>query len=207
MQYSTKLLVEDMTSMPENETYNRILDVAAELFSARGYEGVTLRDIGNAVNIKHASLYYYAPQGKTQLYMAVMERNFERHRDGITDAIATAETEVRAQLRAVGRWLISQPPMNMTRVIHTESAAIGKEQATRLAQLAYEALRQPLVRALRAARERGEITQRNLDMAALSFVTLIEVVHGVPTGMNQAQMEAYIDEVIEMLMMGWVARS
>jgi AcrR family transcriptional regulator len=192
--------------MTENETYTRILDAAAELFSTRGYEAVTLRDIGNAVSIKHASLYHYAPKGKKQLYISVMERNFQRHRQGITQAIAHADENIRAQLRAVGRWLTSQPPMNMTRVIHAETEAIGHEQAARLARLAYEALREPLVDALRTAKERGEIVQRNLDMAALSFITLIEVVHGVPARMNPEQMEAYIDEVIEMLMLGWSAR-
>ena len=50
--------------MTETEMYARILDAAAELFSTRGYEAVTLRDIGNAVSIRHASLYHYAPKGK-----------------------------------------------------------------------------------------------------------------------------------------------
>ncbi|MDX2139409.1 MAG: TetR/AcrR family transcriptional regulator [Chloroflexota bacterium] len=195
-----------MKKRHDNETYQRLLDAASEQFGTRGYKAVTLRDIGNALGMEHASLYYYAPGGKKQLYLDVMERSFLRHQEGIEAAIAQAGEDVRAQLKAVGRWLVSQPPMDMKGVIHTSSVEIGEEQSARLSQLAYNALRQPLVKALAAARKREEISQRNLDMAALAFVTLIEVVHGIPVRMNAAQMDAYIDEVIEMLLMGWVGR-
>jgi AcrR family transcriptional regulator len=190
----------------DNDTYQRILDAAAKLFATRGYKGVTLRDIGDALGMKHASLYYYAPDGKPQLYRDVMERSFRRHREGITQAIAGAGDGVRAQLRAVGRWLVSQPPMEMSRVIHADAAGIGSEEAAGLSQLAYEALREPLVAALRAARADDQIALRNLDMGALAFVTLVEVVHAVPGGMSAGQMEVYLDELIDMLMNGWVRR-
>jgi AcrR family transcriptional regulator len=189
----------------DNATRERILDTAAELFAAHGYDSVTLRDIGSAVGMKHASLYYYAPGGKKQLYVEVMERNFLRHRDGITAALASSD-DLREQLRAVGRWLASQPPMDMSRVIYAVAQGIGEAEAARLATLAYNALREPLVAALQDARQQGHIAQRNLDMAALAYVTLIEVVHAAPIGMSKAQMNAYIDEVIDMLMNGWVGR-
>jgi AcrR family transcriptional regulator len=190
----------------DNDTYNRILDVASDLFSKRGYDAVTLRDIGNAVQIKHASLYYYAPEGKTQLYMAVMERNLRRHREGILRALGQAEGDVRGQLRAVGQWLISQPPLNMSSVIQVDTQAIGAENAAHLSRMAYDALREPLVAALDAARTSGQITLRNLDMGALAFLTMIEVVHGVPSSGGKLLMDAYIDELIDMLMRGWEPR-
>jgi AcrR family transcriptional regulator len=195
-----------MATNQDNATYQRVLDAAAELFSARGYEAVTLRDIGNAVNIKHASLYYYAPEGKQQLYMAVMERAFQRHRAGITQAIAGAEPDIRHQLRAVGHWLVSQPPMNMSRVIQADTNALGSDNALRLSRFAYDALREPLVAALGQARADGRITLRNLDMGALTFLTMIEVVHSVPSSGGKMLMDAYIDELIEMLMRGWEVR-
>lgn len=195
-----------MKTNTDNATYQRILDAAAELFSARGYEAVTLRDIGNAVSIKHASLYYYAPEGKQQLYMAVMERAFQRHRAGIIQAIADAETDIRSQLRAVGHWLVSQPPMNMSRVIQADTAALGSVNAVRMSRFAYDALREPLVAALEQARVDGHITLRNLDMGALTFLTMIEVVHSVPSSGGKMLMDAYIEELIEMLMRGWETR-
>lgn len=192
--------------MPDNETYQRILDAAAELFARHGYEAVTLRDIGQALAMKHASLYYYAPEGKKQLYLDVMERNLMRHREGIAAAIAGAGDDLRAQLRAVGRWLISQPPVDMRRLIRVDTKSIGAAEAAHLSQLANAALREPLVAALGRARDAGLITLRNLDMGAVAFITMIEVVHGVQTSGNKMPMDAYIDELIDMLMNGWLGR-
>jgi len=192
--------------MPDNETYQRVLDVAADLFARRGYEAVTLRDIGQALDMKHASLYYYAPNGKKQLYMDVMERNLQRHREGIAAAISSAGEDLRAQLRAVGRWLISQPPVDMRRLILVDTKSIGESEAAHLSQLANVALREPLVAALGRARGDGQIALRNLDMGAVAFITMIEVVHGVQTGGSKMPMDAYIDELIDMLMNGWLGR-
>jgi len=47
------------------------------LFSKRGYIRVRLRDIASAMGMKHASLYYYAPAGKQQLFIEVVERNLQ----------------------------------------------------------------------------------------------------------------------------------
>ncbi len=73
--------------LPDNETCEHILKVANELFSQRGFAAVRLRDIAAAVGMKHASLYYYVPGGKEQLFIEVLERNFHRHREGLTQAI------------------------------------------------------------------------------------------------------------------------
>lgn len=193
--------------MPDNETYQRILDAAAELFARHGFEAVTLRDIGQALDMKHASLYYYVPKGKKQLYMDVMERNLMRHREGIAAAITGAGDDLRAQLRAVGRWLITQPPVDMRRLILVDTKSIGTAEAAHLSQLANTALREPLVAALGRARDAGLISLRNLDMGAVAFITMIEVVHGVQTGGSRMPMDAYIDELIDMLMNGWLGRA
>jgi hypothetical protein len=138
--------------------------------------------------------------------MDVMERSFLRHRDGITHALASAGNDLRAQLKAVGRWLASQPPMDMARVIQVDAAGISPEDAARLSKLAYDALREPLVAALKRARDDEQIALRNLDMGALAFVTLVEVVHSVPSGGGRLPMDAYLDELIDMLLLGWMGR-
>jgi AcrR family transcriptional regulator len=194
-----------MHKQRDNETYQRILQVAGELFATRGYEAVTLREIGEALGIEHASLYYYARGGKKQLYLEVMEHNLLRHREGIAAAIAGAGGDLRAQLKAVGRWLVSQPPLEMSRIIQADAAGLGEDEAARLSRLAYDALREPLVAALAGARSDGQIALRNLDMGALAFLTLIEVVHSSAAG-RKMPMDAYLDELIDMLMSGWVGR-
>ena len=43
----------------ENSTKYKILQAAARLFSIRGYDGVSTREIAKAVGINSASIYYY----------------------------------------------------------------------------------------------------------------------------------------------------
>jgi len=94
----------------------------------------------------------------------------------------------------------------MSRVIQADTNALGADNAVRLSRFAYDALREPLVAALERARADGHIMLRNLDMGALAFLTMVEVVHSVPSGGSRMLMDAYIDELIEMLMQGWEAR-
>jgi AcrR family transcriptional regulator len=88
----------------DNATYHRLLDAAEALFMERGLAAVTLQDIASAIEMRHASLYYYAPKGKEQLYVAVMERTFKQHGEGLTDAVIQAGDDFRAQMHAVATW-------------------------------------------------------------------------------------------------------
>jgi AcrR family transcriptional regulator len=166
---------------PDNDTYKQILAVADELFSSRGYASVTLRDIAVAVGMRHASLYYYAPEGKEQLFIEVMKRNFERHRVGLEQAIAHAEPNIRAQLHAVADWLVSQPPMDLVRMTHADLPALNKAKARRLFDLAYAALFGPIEAALTAAGQRGEIAAPDMGLVAGGVISMIEGLYAVPS--------------------------
>ena len=52
---------------------NRILDVAQELFTEKGYKGTSIRNIADACGITNAALYYYF-QNKEALFEEVMLR-------------------------------------------------------------------------------------------------------------------------------------
>ena len=45
-----------MLNSPNPEARERVLSVADRLFTERGYQAVTLRDIAQEVGIRHASL-------------------------------------------------------------------------------------------------------------------------------------------------------
>ncbi|MEM7531798.1 MAG: TetR/AcrR family transcriptional regulator [Chloroflexota bacterium] len=191
---------------PQNETRKQIHQVAEELFTTRGYSAVTLRDIAEAVGMRHASLYYYAPGGKEQLYLDVMKQNFERHRVGMTEAIENAGDDIREQVHAVAQWLVSQPPLDLTRMQQADMPAIDPMQAGMLMKLAIDSLTTPLKTALTAAKEAGTVEIDNVGMATMALVTLMQSVHNIPEEHRAEGLPYFGRELADMLLFGWVKR-
>lgn len=191
---------------PNNTTHERILDIAEELFTKRGYVAVRLRDIADAVGIKHASLYYYAPEGKKQIFMRVMERNFKRHHEGITQAIQNADNSLRGQMYAVAKWLISQPPIEMLRMVEADSHELEPHEADYLMNLAYDSLRMPIVSALMRARQHGEIRPMDWDLAAMALISLVQSIHQIPASYQGNVRHQVALLLVDMLLDGWHIR-
>jgi AcrR family transcriptional regulator len=66
-----------MDSRPNRVGRQRILEVAEELFTERGYPAVSIRDIARGCAITSAALYYHFPS-KDALYAAVLEGHAAR---------------------------------------------------------------------------------------------------------------------------------
>ncbi|MEA5004278.1 MAG: TetR/AcrR family transcriptional regulator [Christensenella sp.] len=66
--------------MEKRDTKQLILQEALSLFSVRGYDGVSVKDIANAVGIKDSSLYkhYKSKQEIFAVLLEEMNRRFER---------------------------------------------------------------------------------------------------------------------------------
>ncbi|NJM41317.1 MAG: TetR/AcrR family transcriptional regulator [Anaerolineae bacterium] len=117
----------------------RVLEAAETLFHTRGYKAITLRDIATAVGLNHASLYHHVPGGKEALYIEVMERTFRKHQAHLEEALAQAGPDLRAQLKAASRWMLSQPPIDFTRMMLADMTAISKSASKRLSVSAFVA--------------------------------------------------------------------
>ena len=58
--------------MKQEDTRQKILDKALELFAAKGYDSVSVGEIAQAVGIKAPSLYNHFP-GKQAIFDAIIE--------------------------------------------------------------------------------------------------------------------------------------
>lgn len=189
-------------STPGTESRERVLDAAERLFAKKGYAAVTLRDIAADVGIRHTSLYHHVPGGKEQLFIEVTERHLKRHHAGLIEAIADAALDIRSQLRAAAGWLLSQPPMDLVRMVYSDMPAIEQSDATRLSLVAYDSLLSPLEEALVQARERGEIQHDNLGLMAGALLGMIESMYAVPEYALDRSREAMAHEVIDVILDG-----
>lgn len=177
------------------------MSVAERLFSERGYAAVTLRDIADALRIRQASLYHHVPGGKEELFVEVTERLLERHRVALERAVETADGSLREQLRAAARWLLTQHPIDLARMIRSDMPAISEENSRRLTQAALRSLVMPIERAVIASRDRGEHTMPYERLLAGSFLSIIETIQ-VSTRFTPITPETMADTMIDVLLDG-----
>jgi AcrR family transcriptional regulator len=80
--------------------WRKILDAAAEVFAARGYEGTGVRDIADNVGMLSGSLYYYIDSKEDLLYAIISDF----HRMGlaaIDEVLSEPHPDALSRLRAV----------------------------------------------------------------------------------------------------------
>jgi AcrR family transcriptional regulator len=70
---------------PEPDTRQRILDVAAKLFSERGFEGTSVRDIATELGIANPSIYYHF-KSKGELLTELLAEPLEYSHRAILEA-------------------------------------------------------------------------------------------------------------------------
>lgn len=180
---------------------DRILDEAEQLFRTRGYNTVTMRDIANAVGIRQASLYYHFPS-KEQLFVAVNERVFERHRLGLQQAIAQNEDDLRSQLHAIGTWFLSQPSIHFLSMVHTDMPLLDEENTARLSASSYKSIFEPICQIFAQARQRGAIRDVRPELLAGFFLSVIESLPIATTLPDAASEQVIVNEMISVLLDG-----
>ncbi len=76
-----------MAAAQIDDTRSRLLETAIALFSERGYNGVSMRDLAAAMGMSAAALYNHYPN-KRALYQAAVEAAFEGKAQRLLDALA-----------------------------------------------------------------------------------------------------------------------
>lgn len=191
-----------------NKTYRRIVDAAERLFSERGYAGVSLPDIAKAVNMRHASLYYYVPEGKEQLYLDVMERSLRQHREGLTNAIIEAGDEFRAQIHAISAWFASHPPMDLGRMVRADMPQLAPENARKLTEWSLDSLRMPISAVIRNGVKQGYIVVPDINFAAMGLLALVQSIHNIPRDFlpHEDDLVEASKAASDMMLDGWYRR-
>jgi AcrR family transcriptional regulator len=163
-----------------SEARERLLDIAEELFSLRGFSAVTLRDLAAPLGLTHASIYYHFPGGKDELFALVMERNIRRHGEGLASFIERGGLGLRGKLYGASEWLLSQPPMDLIRMVESDLKRLPPESARRIMNLVYELVLKRLQAVFEEAVVSGEVEACDAGLLAGGVVGLVESLHAVP---------------------------
>lgn len=85
--------------MPGSRNRDDFIAAAKSLFASRGFDGVTMRNIADALGLTQAALYYHFTS-KDELYLAVLERTAEGSIANLKAAVKSHRKPV-ARLRAL----------------------------------------------------------------------------------------------------------
>src|SRR5205807_1296571 len=104
-----KQSVDDSSSHLDQETRRQILAKAAELFLAKGYKGVSMKELAEAVEVTSAALYYHFPKGKEDLFTKMIQTVFvDEGVAGINQTLAATQ-DVRERLTLLTSALLTLP--------------------------------------------------------------------------------------------------
>lgn len=146
-------------ALAKQQTREKVLQAARDLFIERGYEGATIRDIARAAGMSTGAVFASFAD-KNELFDAILNDDFaelaEPMRDAVTGA-ATAKEALLGMFGAAYRAHTSQLPL-----IQAALAASWTRtpEAERLRREAMRPIRSLVMDVLDRAVERGELAQR-----------------------------------------------
>ena len=192
-----------MPTRKGRETRKLVLESARALFREKGFQGVSIREIAKKVGMREASLYYYAPEGKEQLYVEVVKQELEAYREGIVQAIRGARPTLESQLRQVAAWFLTQTPPPLFRLFETDLQFLSQENREDVLARVFESLYSPLALVFRNAQIRGEIRVVDPIFLASQFLsTMVGMQHAQQAGLLTDANDALIDQTLDVLMNG-----
>jgi AcrR family transcriptional regulator len=92
----------------DRETRQQILEAAKQLFLARGYKGVAMKEVAEEVQVTSAALYYHFPGGKQDLFFSIIQKMLEEWAQGALLATEQAHG-LREGLTRLTQYLLTLP--------------------------------------------------------------------------------------------------
>lgn len=189
----------------ESDARERIIAVALRLFSDQGYQAVTVRDIGDALGVRHTSLYHHFPDGKEELFIVVTARRMGNYRQSLEKAIQAAAGDAgdwQARLRAAAVWLLEQPAMHLERMLQTELSLLSEEGAARLKEIIFTSLLLPVVTILREGLANKPVRLEQSKTIAGMFYSLIVGIDSLPASYIPGTRMDLLDTVLDVFIHG-----
>ncbi len=195
------------SSPTDHETRREILKAAEDLFIARGFKGVSMAAIADAVGITPAALYYHFPQGKEELFVSMLRQSIEEETQRALGALASA-TDTRERLTLLTQTLLSFPIDRFSLLMRDAHAHL--HQKVEEEAVLYDAARkltQGVAAFLQEASDAGEITHQIPPLVLAIFhqgmcIALLNGLRFLPEGMKGMDTTQITQMVVSALLDG-----
>ncbi len=171
----------------EQGTCQQILIAAKDLFFAKGYKGVSMKEIADAVQVMPSALYYHFPKGKEDLFTKMIQTLFvDEGVAGIEQAMRTTRT-LRERLTLLTSSLLTLPiDEPFTMLLRDAREHIKGPENQRIILSLRDRIKQQVMDLFQAARDAGEIrTDIPVDMLVSLYMGMLRESKNIQ-GLHQA---------------------
>ena len=142
----------------DQETWLQILTAAKELFFAKGYKGVSMKEIADAVQVTPAALYYHFPKGKEDLFTKMIQTLFVEEGVAGLDQVLETTPDLRERLNLFTAFLLMIPiDEQLTMLLRDAREHIKDPESQRIILSLRDRIKQQVMGLFQAARDAGEI--------------------------------------------------
>ncbi|MBT5700452.1 MAG: TetR/AcrR family transcriptional regulator [Gammaproteobacteria bacterium] len=126
------------------QTRERLLNTAADMFSTQGYAGVSMREIARVMGITQAAIYHHFPS-KDALYIAAVTFVFEKQTLEISEQMSAIDSPAERLVLMISAMLEAMEEDPRFRRIYLRELLEGDEQKiAAIAENAFTAFYEPL---------------------------------------------------------------
>jgi AcrR family transcriptional regulator len=143
----------------DQETRERILEVAEHLFLAKGFKGVSMKDIADEVQVTTAALYYHFPDGKQDLFLSMVQRTMRKWSTQTLNKVEPIQG-LHAQLVTIVHTAMVHPPVMHNLIRDVEEFCKDNPRRRHLMREDIQKMQQRINTLFEQAAERGEITKK-----------------------------------------------
>src|SRR2546429_8219622 len=139
-------------------TWHQILTAAKALFFAKGYKGVSMKEIADAVQVTPAALYYHFPKGKEDLFTKMIKTLFVEEGVVSIDQVLGTTRDLRERLTLLTTSLLTLPiDEQFTMLLRDAKEHIKDPENQRIILSLRDRIKQQVMDIFQAARDAGEI--------------------------------------------------
>ncbi|GMA45910.1 TetR/AcrR family transcriptional regulator [Tetragenococcus muriaticus] len=133
--------------------YEKILDIAEQLFMTQGYQATSTRQITEILGVTQPTIYYHFKK-KEDIYYAVMLRLSKDIEQNLIKFVEDSTQQLESKLISMVEFLREKHPFNFFVMMHDVQHSLPKEMTTKLYQLFSSSYKGPFIRLLKENREK-----------------------------------------------------
>jgi AcrR family transcriptional regulator len=150
----------------------QVLECAARLFTEKGYDATSMRDIAAAVEVRPSSLYHHFP-GKQQILFAICHGFQLRFNEEVLPLLAPSRPPTEAIRMAVREHILHSFRHRLDVLVTIrERRSLPEEEAARITGLRRR-YRDALAATIERGRSRGEFQVEDAKLAAMAILDMV----------------------------------